>query len=197
MAETQEQKQRIQRIEELIRQVEGIPDLGVRVTVHSLVESLMELHGATLSRILDIAADCGEEGTRFVDKLGSDELTGGMLVLYGLHPSPLEARVHQALEQVRARLRSSGARIDLLGIEAGSVRIRIRIDGNGNARQDESFRSAVEESIYAVAPDVASLSIEIPGSPAGFVPLETLMRTASTNGRDAETIATATPAGAP
>jgi hypothetical protein len=74
-----------------------------------LVQSLMELHGTGIGRMMEIVAESGESGLDVIDGFGRDELVGGLLLLYGLHPIPLETRVRQALDKVRPYLQSHGA----------------------------------------------------------------------------------------
>jgi hypothetical protein len=50
-------------------------------------------------------------------------------LLYGLHPVDFETRVMQALEKVRPYLQSHGGSVDLLSVDEGVVRLRLRANG--------------------------------------------------------------------
>ena len=114
------------KIEGLIRTIENLPDPAARASALALVQALMEFHGAGLERMMEIIADSGESGYAVFDKFGTDDLVGNVLLLYGLHPLPLETRVTQALDKVRPYLDSHGGNVELLGIADGVVRLRMQ-----------------------------------------------------------------------
>ena len=65
-------------------------DSAVAAQARELVQALLELHGATLERALEIVH---ENDLTLVDKLADDPLVSNLLILHGLHPLDLEARV--------------------------------------------------------------------------------------------------------
>jgi Fe-S cluster biogenesis protein NfuA len=163
------------RIEELIHQLEASADPGTLATARELVQSLMELYGAGLERMAEIIA-AKETGLDILDELGADELVGNLLAANGLHPLDLEARVQRALEKLRKRTHSQGS-IELLGMDAGVIRLRLRPSSSGCGSSADSFKAAVEAAMYEAAPDLTQISIEIveeQSATAGFVPLEKL-----------------------
>ena len=89
------------RIEELINALNGAADSAVAAQARELVQALLELHGTTLERALEIVH---ENDLTLVDKLAEDPLVSNLLILHGLHPLDLEARVRGALEKVKPRL---------------------------------------------------------------------------------------------
>jgi hypothetical protein len=105
MTATQEFQERVARIEGLVKKLENGADPASRSTARELIQSLMELHGAGLERILEIVATSGDAGQGLIDSVARDELVGSLLVLYGLHPDNFEARVLRALDKVRPALR--------------------------------------------------------------------------------------------
>ena len=52
MAEQQSLQQRMQRVEELVRKIENLPDETAKSTALELMQSLMEFHGAGLERMM-------------------------------------------------------------------------------------------------------------------------------------------------
>ena len=106
MGETQEFQERVGRIDALVHKLDSAADPALRATAKELVQSLMELHGAGIRRMLEIVFDDGENGSRIIESLGRDELVSSLLVLYDLHPDNFEARVQRAFEKVRPILRS-------------------------------------------------------------------------------------------
>lgn len=168
-----ESQQRIQQIEELVRKIETAADPNMRAAVIELVQSLMELHGAGIERMMEIVSDDEVRGFALIDGLARDELVGSLLLLYGLHPVPLETRVMQGLEKARPFLRSHGGNVELLDITDGAVRLRLQGNCHSCPSSAVTLKLAIEEAIYEVAPDVSELIVEgvIDEQPApnGFV----------------------------
>ena len=166
--------QSMEKIEGLIRKIETLPDPEARASALALAQTLMEFHGAGLDRIMEIVADSGEAGYAVFDRFAADDLVGSLLLLYGLHPLPLEARVTQALDKVRPYLDSHGGNVDLLGISDGVVRLRMQGSCKTCPSSSMTLKLAIEEAIYAAAPDVITIEAEGaqeqgPVSKSGFV----------------------------
>ena len=178
MSEYQEQ---FGRIEELIGKLEQATDPAARATAKELVQLLMEIHGAGIERMMQIASDAGPPGFEIIERFGHDELARNLLLLYGLHPLDLDARVAEALETVRPYLRSRGANVQLVGIVAGVVNVHLTGDAHGCTAT--SLKTAIEEALLKQAPDLVSVVVETEAAPAAsvFIPLGSLrsMTTAS------------------
>ena len=54
-----------------MERVNDIADDDARTTALELMQSLMDLHGAGLSRIVEVLADSGESGRNSLAKLGA------------------------------------------------------------------------------------------------------------------------------
>lgn len=152
--------QSIEQIEDLVRTIENLPDPAVRASAVALVQALMDFHGEALDRLMEIVAAQGEQGYAIFDRFSADELVGNLLLLYGLHPLPLETRVLQALEKVRPHLDSHGGNVELLEIADGVVHLRLHGSCKGCPSSAETLKLAIEAAIYAAAPDVVSISAE-------------------------------------
>jgi Fe-S cluster biogenesis protein NfuA len=176
-----ESQQLIQRIDELVRKVETMSDPEARSIALELLQSLMELNSAGLERMMDITVEAEGVGQAIIDDFGRDELVGGLLLLYGLHPVALEERVMGALDKVRPYLHSHGGNVEVLGIEDGVVRLRLQGSCNSCPSSSMTLKLAIEEAIYEAAPDVAGIEAEgvteQPAPAASFVPLEMLRGT--------------------
>ena len=96
----------------------------------------------------------------------------GLLLLYGLHPVPLETRVMGALDKVRPYLDSHGGNVELLGVADGVVRLRLQGSCKTCPSSAMTLKLAIEEAVYAAAPDVAAIEAEGVSEPpkaTGFV----------------------------
>ena len=170
-------RERVQRIGELVEKIEGIADPAVQTTAKELLQLLMELHGTGLERVLEITFRAGDSGARIIDELGRDPLASSLLILYGLHPEPLETRVSKAVERIRPSLRKQGCELEVAAVEEGVVRIGIEMGRHICGSTAKAIRSTVEEALYEAAPDLTSLFVEglDAKAPSGFVALEKLM----------------------
>ena len=101
--EEQDFRKRWQRVESLVATLERIAEPDVRSTARELVQTLLELHQAGLTRLLDLAGK-QEAAPALLDAWTRDDLVRSLLVLYGLHPVDVEQRVREALERLRPRL---------------------------------------------------------------------------------------------
>jgi Fe-S cluster biogenesis protein NfuA len=151
---------RLQRIEELVRMLEASADSGVRSGALELAQSLMELHGAGIERMLEIAFDSGAHGRETIDRFAGDELVAQLLLLYDLHPLGLEDRARRALEDVRPHLRSHGGNVELLGAVNGVIRLRLQGNCHGCPSSVETLRRLIEQAIYDAAPDARAIEVE-------------------------------------
>ncbi|MFZ0322154.1 MAG: NifU family protein [Candidatus Sulfotelmatobacter sp.] len=165
---------KIQRLGELVRDLENIADPESRASAKTLVQLLLDLHSVGLERMLEIVTSTGDAGQRTIDDLGHDPLVGSLLVLYGLHPLDMETRVAQAVEKLQPRVRKGGGEVELLGFEGGVVRVHIQVTGHACGSTGKTLKSMVEDALYEAAPDMSALLIEgleEESGAVGFVPL--------------------------
>lgn len=169
----QEYQEQIGRIEGLLGKLESA-DPSTRATARDLVQCVMDLHGAGLGRVLEIMAEANASPA-LMQSLAHDPLVSSLLVLYNLHPEEFEVRVRRALDKVRPGLRSRDVRVDAVEITGETVRILLV----GPVTND--LKGLVREALYETAPDATEVEIEggRPQAPAGFVPLASLLSSAS------------------
>ena len=175
------------RVEELLAELRSAADPTVHERAEALVSLLVEFYGAGLERIVALV---GREpsGEGIVRRLAQDDLLASLFVLHGLHPIPVEDRVHEALQGVRPQL--GGTRVALLGIDdEGVAHCELSVGGCSSAPLDVA-QAAVETAILGVAPEIVSVqfgmatppppepgpvAVAIGGTrrvPAGRVPVE-------------------------
>jgi NifU-like domain len=171
-------QRRLESIEELLRKIEAASDPHLRNTAQELVQAVMDLHGAGLERILEIAGAGTASGPSVLESLSLDELVSGLLVLYGLHPHSIEERLTQALEKIRPSLKKRGGEIELVSLVDGALKLKLHANGNA-----PSLKALVEGAVYQAVPDIASLSIEDPADLQSFVPLAMLSGSLAANGK--------------
>jgi Fe-S cluster biogenesis protein NfuA len=148
-----EARDRIGQVEALLEAVDALPDPAARETAMDLVQALLDVYGEGLARI--VAA-----GNGLVDELARDELVSHLLLLHGLHPVPLDVRVREALDEVRPYLAAHGGDVELLGVQEGVARLRLKGSCSGCPSSALTLKHAVDEAITKAAPDVADIVAE-------------------------------------
>ena len=155
----------VARVEELLDELDSVPDERARATATALVQALLELYGEGLERLVGHVAE-RDDGT-LAEALADDDVVAPLLLVHGLHPVPLEGRVHGALAEVRPYLESHGGDVELLGIDEGTVRLALQGSCSGCPSSAVTLKHAVEEAIHKAAPDVVDIvSEDAPREPA-------------------------------
>jgi Fe-S cluster biogenesis protein NfuA len=177
VADDKDFQKRVQKIGQLVHDLETIADPASRAAAKELVQLLMDLHGAGLEQILDIVYHSEDSGARVIDELGQDALVSSLLVLYNLHPDDVQTRVERKLKQMVSKLHKLGAEAALISVSDGNVRIHAGVNGHACGSTSRTVQSTIEEAIYDAAPDLRSLVIEGLEEPAasGFVAVESLL----------------------
>jgi Fe-S cluster biogenesis protein NfuA len=167
------------RVEELLGQLRDGADPSVAERAEELVRVLMELYGAGLERAVDLV---GREpaGAEIVGRLAKDPLLASLLVLHGLHPVPVSARINEALGKVKPYL--GNASVELLGFDDDGV-AHLRIEGNCEScgTSTAGAKAAIEKAVIEAAPEAAAVEIELPAvnvAVSNAVPVEFIRRTA-------------------
>ena len=160
-AGTEEFQKRLGRVEQLIATLEAAPDVAVRDQVRELIQTLLDLHGTGLERILSVVYGSNVGGSTAIDELSHDQLVSGLLLLHGLHPLDLETRVRNALDEVQPRRGLHGGSVELLGISPEG-RVQLKLQGNCHECPSSrlTLRFSIEEALYAAAPDLAGFDVE-------------------------------------
>jgi Fe-S cluster biogenesis protein NfuA/nitrite reductase/ring-hydroxylating ferredoxin subunit len=149
-------RERVARVDALLEDLEGAIGAVPVDTAVELVQALLDLYGEGLARVVAHVAAHDGDGT-LARAFSDDDLVAHLLLLHGLHPVPLEARVTEALAEVRPYLESHGGDVELLGIEEGVVRVAMRGSCDGCASSAATLKLAIEDAIQRAAPDVEAV----------------------------------------
>jgi Fe-S cluster biogenesis protein NfuA/nitrite reductase/ring-hydroxylating ferredoxin subunit len=146
-----EAAEQVSLVERLLEELDALPDAQVRDRMTRVIQAVLGLYGEGLRRIFgELAARDGG----VAEALAGDELVGHLLLLHGLHPVPVEARVREALDGVRPYLESHGGDVELLVVENGVARLRLEGSCSGCPSSAATLKLAIERAIHEVAPDV-------------------------------------------
>jgi Fe-S cluster biogenesis protein NfuA len=167
-------EQRLNQLETLIGQVEAYEDEEARRPALDAIQALLQLHSEGLERMLVSISKAGPIGEALIAEMAGDEIVGGLLLLHDLHPIGLEARIRQALDNLRPYLAAHGADVDLISInEDGEVGLRLHGGRQGGGSSAIMLRYAIEQALLEAAPDITSIRVEgvTQPAPVASVPL--------------------------
>src|SRR5580693_10038349 len=163
IVEERELQKRLARVDTLVGELQQLSDPASWAMVEELLSTVLDLHGEALSRMLDVLGPRGEAATdQLLHAMAGDDLIRGVLLLHGLHPMDLRARVEGALESVRPYMRSHGGGVELIDIAGDTVRIRLEGHCQGCPSSMVTLKLAVEKAIYEAAPDVVAIEVVEP-----------------------------------
>ncbi|MEE1940200.1 NifU family protein [Streptomyces sp. TRM 70361] len=192
---------RVARAEELLAGLETLPDSAAAARATETVETLVDIYGECLARIMDHLGRCapgapaagdaggadhgdgaGDAGTGPAHRIAADELVGHLLLVHDLHPDPVEIRIRRALDALRRRPAFGGSEVELLEVSGTAARIRLRAGGRGCPSSSQSspdaLERAVREAVSAAAPEIGHPDVEtVPvAAPAALIPVDSLFR---------------------
>jgi hypothetical protein len=139
-----------------------------RERAEELVRLVVELYGAGLERLLELAHDAGRLDDALLEALASDELVASLLLVHGLHPYGVHERVQRALDGARPALGD----VDLLGVSEDGV-VTVRVPG-GHGCGSTAGALAVEEAVRAAAPEATRVDVLAEPAPAPVIPVASL-----------------------
>jgi len=160
MTGEKELQQLSSKIEDLVHRVDAISDPAVKANATVLVQSLLDLHSAAFQRVTEALLHDGKPGHQMLERLAADEIVGGLLVLYGLHPDGFDVRLQKAVERAREAVAQHGAGLELLDHREGAIHLRLSGKGGGCGSTAEKLRQLVESAICEGVPEVTEIRID-------------------------------------
>ncbi|HET6173759.1 MAG TPA: NifU family protein [Gaiellales bacterium] len=148
----------LDRLEQLTAAIDATADPFLRGTVDELVSTILEMYGEGLTRIVRELAEQGEEGLLL--RLADDGVIGSLLLIHGLYPVSLEARVEEALASVRPYMESHGGDVQLLKLEDGVAHLKLVGHCHGCPASAATLELAIKEALEEAAPDLVGLEVE-------------------------------------
>ena len=165
----------IERIDQLIQELEQCRDPSVQAKARELVDGVLEFHRVALGRLLALLA-C--RGASFQEAIrgaaGEDALVTNLLVLHNLHPTDLRERIAGAIADVRPLLPVPSAAIEI--VEVSPQLVRLTFAAPEDPATFISLQRMLENAVLFSAPDVAAVECRAAVAPehVGFVPLPML-----------------------
>ena len=154
-----------ERVEKLAARLESAGDPEIRATALDLVQSVVELHGAALQRLVDSLMQT-PDGERALSEALQNDLISSMFLLHNLHPDDLETRVLRGIEKARPYLKSHGGDVELAAVRDGIVHLRLHGTCGSCPSSSITLKNAVEDALFEVAPDIVEIVSENPENAA-------------------------------
>ena len=148
------------RIQELIARIGEVPDPSSRAMLEECLESLLRFYGQGLARILELVEEAGPEGREVYDRLINDGAVRGLLLIHGLHPVSLEARLREALDKIRPYMESHGGNVELLSLEDDVARLRLQGHCKTCPSSAVTMELAIRGAIEEACPDLMGFEVE-------------------------------------
>jgi Fe-S cluster biogenesis protein NfuA len=147
------------RLQELIEQIQTQPNPAASSLLQECLQSLLAFYGEGLSRVLGQIQASGPAGKKILDRMLKDPAVSGLLLIHGLHPVPLETRLHGALEKVRPYMQSHGGNIELLRLENEVAQIRLQGTCKTCPSSVVTLELAVRRAVEEACPDLAGFEV--------------------------------------
>jgi len=166
MPEPRNLRQSGERIEQALSELQQSSDTRTLNLAEEVLRLVSDLYGSGFERVLEIVR---ERAPELIDALASDELVASLLLVQGLHPDSIEARVEEALASVRPFLARHGGDVELVAIddELGAVKLRLLGSCDGCPSSAATLRGAVEVAVVEKAPEVMRIVVEESASSNG------------------------------
>jgi Fe-S cluster biogenesis protein NfuA len=153
-------------------QLEAMPgpvsELGLTV-----VAGVAEIYGQALIRTLELADPAA------VERMLDDELIAHLLALHGIHPESVEKRLTRVIDELRAAVSDQGGTVELDRLDDTVAVVRVALGARASRSAD--VEHTVRRAVMTAVPELANVTIVPAGSASAtaFVPLDALMRTAT------------------
>jgi Fe-S cluster biogenesis protein NfuA len=153
-------------------QLEAMPgpvsELGLTV-----VAGVAEIYGQALIRTLELADPAA------VERMLDDELIAHLLALHGIHPESVEKRLTRVIDELRAAVSDQGGTVELDRLDETVAVVRVALGARASRSAD--VEHTIRRAVMTAVPELANVTIVPAGSASAtaFVPLDALMRTAT------------------
>jgi Fe-S cluster biogenesis protein NfuA/nitrite reductase/ring-hydroxylating ferredoxin subunit len=148
-----------ERIEELLASLRSRSETAA-AAAEELVRLLVGVYGDGLAAIVAALAGAGEPGRAILASLAADPQVEGLLLVHGLHPLGVDARIQRALDRVRPYLGSHAGGVEYLGVADGVARLRLEGTCHGCPSSTVTVRLAIETAVQEAAPEVTEVVVE-------------------------------------
>jgi Fe-S cluster biogenesis protein NfuA/nitrite reductase/ring-hydroxylating ferredoxin subunit len=148
------------RVEELLDSLKSGSFGPAASAAEELVSLLVGLYGDGLAQVMTVLSEHGPEGADMIAALADDPLVESLLLLHGLHPLDVDARIQRALDRVRPYLGSHAGGVEYLGVTDGVARLRLEGSCHGCPSSTVTVQLAITGAVQDAAPEVTDVVVE-------------------------------------
>ena len=148
------------RVEELLDALRSGGFGAAAPAAEELVTLLVGLYGDGLAAITSVLTAQGQAGAVMLEKLADDPQVESLLLLHGLHPLDVDARIQRALDRVRPYLGSHAGGVEYLGVTDGVARLRLEGSCHGCPSSTVTVQLAIQSAVEDAAPEVTEVLVE-------------------------------------
>ena len=153
--------QQSQRIQELIEQIDALPDQNAREMMQECIQEILSFYGHGLKRILGLISKEGNATPAAIyNNLIDDSFVSGLLLIHDLHPLDLKTRLHQALTKVKPYMDSHGGSVEIVSLENGSAKLKLSGSCDGCPSSSVTLELGIKQAVEELCPDLVSLEVE-------------------------------------
>ncbi len=160
-AEIKELNEQSKRMQQLIEQIDELPDSATKELMQECVNEMLTFYGNGLERIMNILMNEGNgAATKILNDLMEDNFISGLLIIHDLHPLDLQTRLNLALEKVRPYIHSHGGSVEIIELKDGKAKIRMSGSCKSCASSSVTLELAIKQAIEESCPDLLQLDVE-------------------------------------
>jgi Fe-S cluster biogenesis protein NfuA len=148
------------KIQALIQEIEAFPNEEARQLLGECLQSVLALYGDGLERMIRLTQNAGANGQAVLDAFLHDKIVRGLLLIHGLHPQSLEARLQEALAKIRPYLQSHGGNVEMLRLENEVATLRLQGTCKTCPSSAITLELAVRQAIEEACPDLQGFEVE-------------------------------------
>jgi Fe-S cluster biogenesis protein NfuA/nitrite reductase/ring-hydroxylating ferredoxin subunit len=148
-------------IQELIQDIDDLPDARTREMVQECVQEILSFYGQGLKRILEVISKGKSDAAKDIyNDLIEDSFVSGLLLIHDLHPLDLKTRLHQALEKLKPYMDSHGGSVEIVSVEDGIAKLKLSGSCKGCPSSTSTLELGIKQAIEESCPDLLGLEVE-------------------------------------
>ena len=150
-----------QHIQELIEEIDSIPDADTKELMQECIQEILSFYGHGLERILKIISNGNNAAAKDIyNNLIEDSFLSGLLLIHDLHPLDLRTRLHLALEKVKPYMDSHGGSVEIVSLENGIAKLKLSGSCKGCPSSASTLELGIKQAIEEICPDLLELQVE-------------------------------------
>ena len=159
--EISELNQQSQHIQELIEEIDALPDPNTRSMMQECIQEILSFYGNGLERILNIISNGNSSAAKDIyNNLIEDSFICSLLLIHDLHPLDLKTRLYQALEKVKPYMDSHRGSVEIVSLENGVAKLKLSGSCKSCPSSSSTLELGIKQAIEEICPDLLGLEVE-------------------------------------